>query len=94
MKPTAYTIGNRIGYDRDLASLPVVTKIGRDEDYPGGWVWRTAAEAQQFIDATDLSFPAKVYGLVLPNGWEQDVSAEPGDDGVHNLLNDARIIQL
>ena len=36
----------------------------------------------------------KVYGLVLTTSWKRDVSAEPAEDGVHRLLNRARIVQL
>lgn len=35
-----------------------------------------------------------VYGLLLPNSWEGDVSRFPYHDGVHRLLTDAVIIPL
>lgn len=101
----AYTIGNQRGYDRDLTAPDVVagerkvSKLGQrlDEDppYPGGWVWRTQDEAQAFVDNTELSFPAKVYGVRLPESWAQDVSPEPDpEDGVRRLLHDAELLLL
>ena len=93
---SAFTIGSQKAYDRDLATLEVNKKIGVRDDYGGGWVWRTAEEAQAFIDThPELAFTAKVYGLVLPRSWEADVSPEPEpEDGVHRLLNDANLVQL
>ena len=95
----AYTIGNAISYDRDLAAQDLVTKIGKtvnipdEPDYLGGWAWRTYQEAQQFIDSrNDLGFVAKVYGLILPNDWGTDTYL--GSDGVHHLLHDAQIVQV
>lgn len=41
-----------------------------------------------------LPWVGKVYGLWLPNGWEQDVTTEPAEDGVHHLLVDAQLFQL
>jgi len=91
---TAYTIGNRVSYDRDMG--PYMKKTGRRPDYKGGWVFRTAQEAQAYIDqhGHEWHFEGKVYGLILPTGWEEDVSTEPAEDGVHRLLHDARIVHL
>lgn len=99
--PDAFTIGNRKSYDENLSRPGPVKKLGRDEseDYPGGWVWKTREEAQEFLDrmggvpAGDGNvYEGAVYGLILPNGWDSDVSPEPGDDGIHNLLVDAILI--
>ena len=94
MTPTAFTIGNHHSYDSALRRGDSPRKLGVRKDYEGGWVWRTEAEAQAFIDSTELSFPAKVYGLLLPSGWSEDVSVKPGEDGVHRLLNDAQLVSL
>lgn len=93
----AYTIGNHLSYDRDLAAQGPLTKLGArlDEDppYEGGAVWRTAGEARAFIETTNLSFPAAVYTIELPTGWDEDVSPEPQpEDGFHRLLHDATIL--
>jgi hypothetical protein len=94
----AYTIGNVHSYDKALTE-PDTVKIGArlDEEppYAGGCVWRTAEEATAFIQehGSELGFDAAVYGLLLPTGWEVDVSPEPDPtDGVHRLLHDARIL--
>jgi hypothetical protein len=98
-KKTAYTIGYTKNYDKALAENER-NKLGKNGDYPGGWVWKTAEEALKFIKDEMLTTaspnwnPAdfSVYTLELPNGWDEDVSAEPGEDGVHNLLHDATIV--
>lgn len=95
----AFTIGRTKTYDDELAKGEN-NKLGKTEDYPGGWVWKTGDEAYIFIrnqlktivpqwNPDDFS----VYALTLPTGWDADVSAEPGSDGVHNLLHDAKIIK-
>ena len=35
-----------------------------------------------------------VYGLILPNGWDGDVSRFPYHDGVHRLLTDSVMVRL
>ncbi len=94
---TAYTVGNRSSYDRMLNDKPT-SKMGQrlneDPPYMGGWVWRSQVEAERFLSVTVLTFKAAVYGLILPNGWDHDVSAEPADDGVHRLLNDALLFKV
>lgn len=95
----AYTIGNRKSYDLSFQRGEPLVKTGRRRDefpaYEGGWVWRTREAAEAFIAATPLGFEPKVYGLRLPNGWDQDVSQQPDRlDGVHRLLNDAPLFLL
>ena len=89
----AYTIGNVRSYDKDLVEKENLYKVGRSEDYPGGWVWKTIEEVQQFIKKTVLNFQVGIYEIELPNDWATDVSQEPGKDGVYNLLNDALIVR-
>lgn len=94
----AYTIGNPKVYDKNLVKYCKFYKSGKnhgydDKSYEGGWVWKTIEEAKEFIRKETLSFPAEVYEINLPNGWEQDVSLFPGEDGVHNLLIDAQILR-
>lgn len=105
----AYTIGRTSSYDRGLLELPgELTKLGRiescpddPEGYPGGWVWKTKNEADQFrLEKLQLVAPEwdlttfSVYQLQLQGSWASDVSAEPNpSDGVHNLLKNALIVQ-
>jgi len=89
----AFTIGNATSYDRALAEEPEVLKLGAFDDYAGGWVWRTAADAQAFMDAAALPWEGAVYELELPTGWEADVNPKVAPDGAHNLLHDARILR-
>ena len=90
----AFTIGRTSCYDR---SLPA-TKLGHRPDYPGGWVWQTADEAKAFLrDDLQRQVPGwdpatfSVYVLELPTSWWADVGGI-GPDGVHHLLNDARVV--
>ena len=97
----AFTLGNTSGYDRLLAEQPVTTKIGLRDNYLGGWVWRTEAEARAFLQSdlfgagTDRD-PRKysVYLLDLPGPWEECCSPTPDpSDGVHRLWKDAPLVR-
>lgn len=104
LRREAYTVGYAKSYDEALARPTEEnpnTKLGRRTDYGGGWVWRTPEEAATFLttDGFARAFPGRdpkefsVYRLELPAGWEIDVSSVPHPgDGVHRLLNDARIM--
>lgn len=98
----AHTIGHTTSYEQCLKSSPDrAYKMGQHEDYEGGWIWKTAEEAEIFInspaflkvnwgdgksrDPKDFS----VFKVELVNGWD-DVSAIPGEDGVYNLLVDSK----
>ena len=104
----AYTIGRTSSYDKGLRENDKLTKIGRlpasetdPEGYPGGWVWKTAEEADEFrlkgLRQAEPSWDPEtfsVYLLLLPNTWTESVSTEPRtEDGVHNLLIDALILR-
>ena len=103
MQKICYTIGVESSYDKYLAAEPNAKKLGRytdehGEEYPGGWVWKSADDAYKFLAGKKASklFPNKklaVYVLALPQGWSTDVSREPWNDEVHNLLTDARIVK-
>ncbi len=90
----AYTIGHERSYDTALLKPPVY-KIGATSDpteptYPGGWVWRSEADARAFL----VSYPEfAVYELRLPASWAECVTTQPADDGVHTLIFDAEIIR-
>jgi len=97
---TAYTIGFTKSYDQALANEKNVRKCGMRDDYPGGWVWKSFEEADNFrLNAIPIVEPewvpeeSSVYEIKLPNGFNQDISPTPGEDGVHNLINDALIIR-
>jgi hypothetical protein len=103
---TAFTLGYIKSYDETLANgdKPGGTKplkLGRMDNYDGGWVWLSAEKAERFRLSPGFAkaFPDRdpdtfgVYRLELPNGWLTDVSAEPHEsDGVHRLLNDAPLV--
>lgn len=90
----AFTIGSTKSYDALFEAEHPAFKLGQRADYEGGWVWKTAKEADVFRLSMSETDPAKfsVYAILLPDDWETDVSAAPASDGVHRLLNDARIL--
>ena len=98
----AYTIGNTSSYDFSLSNTPDSSfKTGAHDDYEGGWIWKTAEEAQAFIWSEEflkvdwgdnLPRPPEkfsVYKVELANGWD-DVSPIPGSDGIYHLLVNSR----
>ena len=101
MQHNAFTVGLKASYDWSLEHEPVVRKMGREPDYDGGWVWRTREEVESFLgpghkyDFGRGPVVCGIYGLILENGWELDVSAEPHpEDGVHRLINTSQIVRL
>src|SRR6266699_3650809 len=99
----AYTVGHTASYHEVITTEPNPTKIGCTSDYEGGWVWRSIEEAQTFLNSDawfqvdwgdgKLRDPKQfsAYGVVLPNGWEQDVIVE---DGMGHLLVDAKLFEV
>ena len=103
MLERVFTAGHASVYDEALSRYPSLCKIGRREPsdafpqgYVGGWVFRTREDAVAFAEAVhpEVPFRLAAYGLILPTSWEEDVSPEPGPDGVHHLLHDARVVAL
>lgn len=98
MKPNAFTVGHADSYDTFFREDPGPhLKLGpftnEGEEYQGGIVFRTRSDAEHYLKC-HTSLPWKVYGLILPNGWEQDVQDKlPGED-FHRLLCDAPLVQL
>jgi hypothetical protein len=97
-----YTIGNTESYESVLKSTPGdAYKVGKRDDYEGGWIWETPEKAQTFIDSPAFlkvewgdNKPRapqnfSVYKVELVNGWK-DISPVPGEDGVYNLLVDSK----
>jgi hypothetical protein len=89
----AYTIGMESSYDKALEEILFVYKLGKTDDYEGGWVWRTPDEIPNFIKNNPLPWQGAIYQLELPEIWEKCVSENPAEDGVHRLLVDAHIFK-
>jgi hypothetical protein len=86
----AYTIGAIISYDLSLVRGPV-TKLGRKEDYPGGWVWTEKDLAQQMASRTDLGFVAGIYEIEVPEPWSDNVYV--GSEGIGHIIQDCKILR-
>jgi hypothetical protein len=105
----AYTIGRTRSYDLGLTEPKGLCKLGLrgpnsydcpdcPEGYPGGWVWKTIEEADNFRKDRLNQFEPNwnpeefsVYEIQLTAGWEVDVSET--NDGFNNLLVDSKIIK-
>lgn len=95
-----YTIGHEANYLATLAEHPTMRKVGRrppgtydeyPDGYPGGYAFRTAADAQRRIDEAYPTAGFAVFGIDAD--WEMDTV--PAVDGWwHSLVNDARVIVL
>ena len=94
-----YTFGRTSNYDKDLSARDDVKKIGRQEDYAGGSVWRTYEEAQAFVDSLPNEFcpdwyakDFSVYGVIAE--WETETYQ--GDEGApwRNLRKDSLLVKL
>jgi len=91
----AYTVGLVSSYEAAIDELAAkgekVKKTGRmpEDNYEGGWIWRTREEAQAFLGSEPAMWKVdrefKVYGVLLTGTWETDVSPEVYEDGVHRL---------
>ena len=94
----AYTVGLTTSYDRSLKEEPHPVKLGRRDDYPGGWVWKSPEEARTFLSTEAFRFTLpnrqpeemSVYLLSLPSPWEE--CCTPYSEGVCRLLRDAPIL--
>lgn len=106
-KYLAYTMGNKKSYEEafrevDNGKQDKVEKIGRRENldgnfYPGGCCWPTFKDAQKYIrrNKKNIPYTPRIYGVLLPNGWEEDTSDEFFDkDGHNSLLVDATIVRV
>lgn len=98
----AFTIGHTRSYDQGLLENPQLTKLGKTEDYNGGWVWKNVEEAWSFIWSQDFlkvdwgdGKPRNpenfsVFGLMF-SSWEEDTYLI--NDQIH-LLHDAQLFRL
>lgn len=63
----AYTLGSEKAYDEALLNPPAF-KIGKSEDYTGGWVWKTLEEAHGYRKVHQL--PYAIYKIRLKSDWD------------------------
>ncbi len=87
-----YCIGQRLVYERAFATQPMVVKDGRKADgYPGGWVFRTVADAQAFLAQKGLTYTHAVYGVVAE--WDSGTEQLPGES-YRRLLKASQVVKL
>ena len=93
-----YTIGHQENYERAFQrhGEGKVVKAGRYTKpdgtvYPGGCVWKTREEAQNYLTKfPNLSW--KIYGVLAD--WETDTAPNEAGQPWHDLLRDARVVRL
>lgn len=64
----------------------------KPHDYPGGYAFKTAEDAQRRIDEAYPDRGFAVFGLLAD--WEQDTYPNPNGGWWHNLLVDVEIVLL
>jgi len=87
-----YTIGHAASYLEAIRQRGRIFKLGKTDQYPGGYAFETVKDAHRRIDE---AYPVRgfaVFGLDVD--WDRDT--EPNREGGwwHNLLIDAKIIVL
>ena len=94
-----YCVGLRMKYEQAFAAAEPVIKQGRGVDrdgrsYPGGWVWRTVADARRFIAVNGLTATHDVYGVNAD--WDRDTAADSSAAGreTRRLVRDAEVVRL
>jgi hypothetical protein len=82
-----FTIGRKLAYEaalNDLVNKPM--KLGRSDDYEGGWVWKTPEGARKNCPPGFI-----VYGVKAD--WKKDTA--PSEDGKYRvLIRDAEFVRL
>lgn len=99
-----YTIGNTSSYDKSIAEdSDNCFKLGKSENYEGGWIWKNPDEAINFINSKEFlnvnwgdgkpRNPERfsVYCVIIKS-WN-DVSM-PDKDGIYHLLIDSKFYKL
>jgi hypothetical protein len=95
-----YTVGNKANYLKTISEAGVIRKVGRREvgdphlpnGYNGGCAFRTAEDAQRFIDEQEKSEVWGVFGLLA--NWGTDTVPNADGGWWHDLIHDAEIVLL
>lgn len=98
----AYTMGNKKSYDGAFVGLangkiPSLKKLGRNENYSGGCCWPTYKEAAEYIaiNLHEIPYEPAIYGILLPNSWEEDTSDDTYEkEGFYSLLADSDLVMV
>ena len=86
-----YTVGPRRRYKAFIEVWGNLYKQGRTENYPGGCVFQTKADARRYIGKIESTKEMGVFGLQASWG----IDTEPSEDGWwHYLLKDRPILLL
>lgn len=74
-----------------LSKITFPVQGGPAADYSGGWVWKTAGEAQAYLASRNSEHNRRVYGLIAD--WETD-TVEVAGQPTRCLIREARVVRL
>lgn len=99
-----YTIGSTKSYNEAFLTDPNIKKVGKSENYDGGWIWKTQEDASNFLNSIEFlkidwgdnqsrdPHNFSIYGVII-NSWEDDTYLNEKDHQLH-LLTDAVLVKL
>lgn len=89
-----YTIGHTKNYLEAFETDPNLKKLGQTDDYPGGSVWKTRKEAENFLSRDSVYNYDKGYSVfgVLAD-WETQTE-ENDEEEYNNLLVTSKLVKL
>lgn len=86
-----YTIGHEGNYLANIEKYGTIHKLGKTDDYSGGYAFKTREDARRRIDEKYPNRGFAVFGLKAD--WNLDTV--PSDDGWwRNLIRDAEIVVM
>lgn len=86
-----YTVGHEANYREAITQYGTIQKLGKDQDYTGGVVFETIADAERYLRQVDHESDWCVWGVDAD--WQIDT--EPSAVGWwHFLLVDKDIVDL
>lgn len=97
MSQTAFTVGKKDLYDQFMDEHPEdAKKLGKTDEYPGGWVFPDHREAKKCADFltkgghAQFGLPEGKYGVYqihLPHSWEEDTYIPEGQSIPHLITS-------
>ncbi len=99
-----FTLGSTKSYNEAIINNPNTRKIGKYDDYDGGWVWQNRKATEEFLNSVAFRHVDwgdgkprnpenfSVYGVLI-NDWSAD-TYQSQKDQQHHLLVDAQLIML
>jgi len=85
-----YTVGYTENYLKCFKEQGFLKKMGKNESYAGGSVWKTREEAEKYCEENcDKGY--SVFGVIAD--WDKDTEPSSSKD-YNNLLRDSELVIL